>query len=562
MTIVFVTFESEFAPLGGLAAVMRVLPKKIACVEPGTCFTLVPFFREITKCHKQMFNQIHSTGTCLTIPFGKKKKKVEIFKHVDSQGFTTYLLDAPGFFTAPCDCCNPPSPSSPCNPYLNPSNPKQLLMDALFLSKAVPYVLVQLGYTSNLILHLQDWETAMVALTMKEMPALESATCFLTLHNSYDAPIRKDEFCKISSRTLPGSTVLRKMIPLIDSPLLTVSQHFARELTRDSLHTAVYAPHLVRFIKRKGILGINNGSFGTSSLPPAAMKAARNEDFQPLLKEKARYRQEMIHALESYRPAGAWGHLDFAGFDGPVFFFFGRDDPRQKGYDVAAAAIARMPKGKAKYIFSPIPGDEGIQGLEFLKRLAHRRPGEVKVFPFRMQQGYSELQKGSSFLVMCSFYEPFGGATEGYAAGTPVVARATGGLVQQVCPYSCRSLTLVVQHLVKPYHASLEHPSGILFREPRLPAHDTIEGWRAIVACRYWPKEDRVVQRLRIPLFRAIVRKAKQALLDAGALYSDDPMGYARMISHGARMLESFSWESSVQQYHLLYTHLSEKKSL
>jgi|GEM_PF-4115123 len=54
MTIVFVTFESEFAPLGGLAAVMRVLVKKIACVGPGTCFTLVPFFGKLqnvtTRC--------------------------------------------------------------------------------------------------------------------------------------------------------------------------------------------------------------------------------------------------------------------------------------------------------------------------------------------------------------------------------------------------------------------------------------------------------------------------------------------------------------------------------
>ncbi len=29
-SVVFVTFESEFAPLGGLAAVMRLLPKRMA----------------------------------------------------------------------------------------------------------------------------------------------------------------------------------------------------------------------------------------------------------------------------------------------------------------------------------------------------------------------------------------------------------------------------------------------------------------------------------------------------------------------------------------------------
>ena len=139
--------------------------------------------------------------------------------------------------------------------------------------------------------------------------------------------------------------------------------------------------------------------------------------------------------LTEYQPDQAWGSLNFDNDNGPIFLFFGRDDPRQKGYDVAAAAIEKIPKGKAKYIFTPIPGDEGLEGLAFLKRLARKRPGEVKVFPFRMERGYMELQKGASFLVMCSLYEPFGGATEGYVVGTPVVARATGGLVQQVCPY-------------------------------------------------------------------------------------------------------------------------------
>ena len=74
-----------------------------------------------------------------------------------------------------------------------------------------------------------------------------------------------------------------------------------------------------------------------------------------------------------------------------------------------------------------------------------------------------------------------------------------------------------------------------------------------IVECGYWPDEDRVVHRLTIPFFRAIVRQANQALRDAMTLYSHNPMGYARMIYHGANLLESFSWESTVQQYHLLY---------
>ena len=233
---------------------------------------------------------------------------------------------------------------------------------------------------------------------------------------------------------------------------------------------------------------------------------------------------------------------------GPIFVFFGRDDPRQKGYDVAAAAIEKIPKGKAKYIFTPIPGDEGLKGLAFLKRLARKRPGEVKVFPFRMERGYMELQKGASFLVMCSLYEPFGGATEGYVVGTPVVARATGGLVQQVCPYPSTCLTDEVRRVASPYHESFDAPSGFLFREPTLKRNDVIAGWRKIVECDYWPEGDRLTDRAGTLLFDQMVEQASQALLDAIDVYTQSQETYATMIHNGFKMLNRFSWDDSVKK--------------
>jgi hypothetical protein len=66
----------------------------------------------------------------------------------------------------------------------------------------------------------------------------------------------------------------------------------------------------------------------------------------------------------------------------------GRDDPRQKGYDVAAAAVEdyltlnqRKPEC-AQFLFFPIPGDEGLAGLGFLRELADRFPEHVLAFPF------------------------------------------------------------------------------------------------------------------------------------------------------------------------------------
>ena len=557
-TVVFVTFESPFAPLGGLAAVMRELPRRMAQAEPGDCFTVTPFFREITRCRRRLFDGIRSTGHTVPGRFGGQLHLVDIFEHVDGGGFRTVLLDADDFFNAPCDCGNPPAPEAPCNPYLDPAHPDQLLQDALFFCAAVPKALVALGCERDLVLNLQDWEAAAVALTVRQEPHISSAACVLTVHNPYDKPLSDAGLGKISARRLDGPTLLAKMIPLLAGPLCTVSDNFAAELTADPLHTAVYAPHLQRRFDEQGIVGVNNGLFSQLDFPPEAIDAARQGEFDMILAEKRQRRESLVQVLREYTPREAWGSLDFSGFDGPIFLLFGRDDPRQKGYDVAAAAIRQIPKGKARYVFTPIPGDEGLDGLSFLKALANDRPGEVKVFPFRMAQGYIELQRGSSFLVMCSFYEPFGGATEGYAVGTPVVARATGGLVQQVAPYTSGSISPAARRLAAQFHQPGAPPSGFLFREPDLPLADVEAGWRTIVDCAYWPAGDRVADRAGTPLYDAMVRQAAWALLDAIDLYVHDQPSYARMIYRGFDMLDRFTWESAVEKYRRVYDQVCD----
>jgi glycogen synthase len=552
-TVVFVTFENEFAPLGGLAAVMRELPRRMAQAEQGRCFTVTPFFQDITRCRPKLFAEIHSTGHTFGVRFGDRRHEVEIFQHLDKDGFRTFLLDSADFFNAPCDCGNPPAPQAPCNPYLTPSDPGQLLQDALFFCAALPQALVELGQTENLVLSLQDWEAACVALTVREEPRISSAACILTLHNPYDKPLSDADLGQISERRLVGPTVLARVIPLLDGPLCTVSENFAAELISDPLHTAVYAPHLQGLFKERTVVGVNNGLFSQLDFPSAAIDAARRGDFSHILAEKQGRREALIAVLQEYTPREAWGSLDLSDFDGPIFLMFGRDDPRQKGYDVAAAAIRHIPKGKARYVFTPIPGDEGLDGLGFLRKLAHDRPGEVKVFPFRMAQGYKELQRGCSFIVMCSLYEPFGGATEGYAVGTPVVARATGGLVQQVAPVTSATISIPARRLADQFHPRNAPPSGFLFREPNLSRAEVEAGWRTIVACAYWPGGDRVADRVGTPLFDAMVEQAVHAFRDAIDLYTDDETGYADLITNGFGMLDLFPWDRAVRKYQRIY---------
>ena len=554
-TLVFVTFETEFAPCGGLAAVMKIFPKQLTKTE--SCCTIGPYFENVTS-KKPISAQIRNTGVEYALRFRGSSHVVRVLEHTDDNGYTTYLLQSDGYFTAPTD------------PYINPGNPEKLLYDSLFFCAAVPEALAALGKTSDLVLHLQDWESASVAHTVKRGQSIESAACILTLHNPYDRGMNEADAGLISAQDLPGETVLTRIIPLVDGSLSTVSRNFADELTNDPLHTQVFADHIQELFKSKGIVGVDNGLFGKHQFPFSddAHHKAKQRDFSLLQKEKWERRIALSKTIEKYLrdisgnpDTRVWGEgLELSDPRLPVFLFLGRDDPRQKGYDVAAEAIRAIPAGKARYIFTPMPGDEGFDGLNFLKNLAEERPGEVMVFPFRLDpEPFMALQRGSSFMAMFSLYEPFGGANEAYLAGMPVVARATGGLVQQTIPHKSSILSPYGQQLIKKYHGRGGKPTGFLFREPSLK--NDVDGWQKIVDCAYLHRDqgtDRIEDRRGIPLYDEMVRRAGQSLEAAIELYSSDQDAYAEMIYNGFKMLDNFSWDRAIIEYRRLYNSVCE----
>jgi len=135
------------------------------------------------------------------------------------------------------------------------------------------------------------------------------------------------------------------------------------------------------------------------------------------------------------------------------------------------------------------------------------------------------------------------------------VARATGGLVQQVVPHAtCMKnealLSLYGRQLVPHYHVMQSPATGILYRE-QVSFADEVEGWRDIVDCGYWeqnPKGDRIHERQNILLFQKMVSSAVAALRLAIGIYADQPQ-YAAMIFNGWQMLANFSWQRAVASY-------------
>lgn len=578
--IIFVAFETEFTSYGGLGAVMKLLPKEIGEQQ---CALLSPLFKHIIDLDRLKRDQLIKKATPLFtfhVLIRGAAYPVEVIEVVQRDGLKLYFLSSPEFFQAPDNpYVNPSNPALPLDPYRNPANGEKLTEDSLFFSIAAPTALVELSKAGHLpdrdlILHLQDWETAAVAQAVKRTqtaPALTSIRCVLTIHNPYDKPLHElnsPRVCDFATHLgiELNRSILEQVIPLLDAPVSTVSVGFAHELRNEVLYTQVFCPHLQKAFKTRGLVGIDNGIFGAPAFPLSseALTKAQQGNFTVLQSDKWAKRIQLAEVMGAYQQqlakggkAVTWGGpLDLRDPAIPVFFILGRDDPRQKGFDVMVEAIRSLPRGAGRYIFAVMPGDEGLLGLNFMKRLAEERPDEVCVFPFRLEKTVFEaLRKGSSFLVMGSLYEPFGAANEGYLSGMPVVARATGGLVQQVVPHAtCMKnedlLSLYGRQLVRQYHVTQSPPTGILYRE-QVSFADEVEGWRGIVDCGYWdqnPKGDRISERQHILLFQKMASSAVAALRLAIGVYADQPH-YAAMIFHGWQMLANFSWQRSVAAY-------------
>jgi glycogen synthase len=411
----------------------------------------------------------------------------------------------------------------------------------------VPYLIASLGIKGDVLFHAQDWETACIALTSMlavRDTILQSTRTVLTLHNSFDAELPESIMRTWFGRGFEGKTVLQATIPFLDAPVITVSASFARELTLDPLQRKHFIPHLQLLLHNTAVAGIEHGLFGSGKIPfkKSVIHSALKGRGAELLQEKKEFRKALIDEIGSRKERTITGTIQFHQNqpNPPIFFMMGRLDIMQKGFDVIFHAFPRLKRGSAKLIFCPslAPGQPaGV--LDFFKRIALQRDGDIAIWPFRLdREEYKRCLQGASFLIMRSLYEPFGAATEGYMNGTPVIGRATGGLVSQIISMK------PVDSIQDDSNQSL-HATGILFREKYLPDPER-NGWRALL-------QTPLNRRMEIPLYRSMVDAAAQALNQAIQMYHHD-QDYARMIVNGIHHLKHFQWALSARSYRAVYT--------
>lgn len=538
--LVFLSFENGLASLGGLATVTRYLPRSLA--DAGEEVTLVtPLHRDHPHVRKALASgELDTVWADRHLELGEIKASVTCCRHL-REPFPTYLIGVEGFFTAKE------------NPYAY-ADKGDLTRDALAFCTAVPTVLRELGLTENVVLHANDWETALAGITSKigiVRGLLGSAATVLTLHNAFDAGLDSRAACEFMGRPPAGDTVLKSAIPFLDAPLVAVSVAFAHEMCHDPFVQAVLTGHLRRHLSMNPPVGIDNGLFGVRKSPfsKGALTQAGNGAYGKLLAEKRVLRKRMVREICRATDHRIRGRLDLDDGDDttPVFFMSGRLDLVQKGFDLVFHAFREIERGSAKLFFSPSEVREGeAPAFRFFEMCAEECAGDIAIWPFRIpDERYNLLVSGAGFLLMPSLYEPFGAATEGLLHGTPPLVRGTGGLWTQVDTVLPCHIPGFYGGVLQPAH---ERPTGIVFREQTSPGLSV--DWHSILR---EPPERRILA----PAYRDIVDAVRDTLR-AAIKISADPEEYGRLVLNGVQAVSRrFKWSRTAERYQRVYDCVS-----
>lgn len=549
----FVTYETPFAPCGGIQAVMGYLPHHLREVAKEPVLVISPFHYKMPETNSLATD---SLGRCEVVFEGET---VALDFRVSEQDGISWI-----FLRADNNELFAGFPHPYCLAGDTARNARLLLRDSLLFGIGVERLL-EIHYRTCDVL-LQDWEAATTALAAASRGI--GRRLFLTLNNSYDTEADDSTLAAagLDPATCPGTTVLQRALTVVQPTVLTVSEQFAIDLLEDPFQARVMAPHLGGALQGR-LAGVDNGPFVPLAPEEDVLRRARDGDWEPLRSWKRARKRAALSALRGLaaspdptRPV--WGDLGrfSEGEDAVWFLMAGRDDPRQKGYEVAVEAARRLLRGtaNARFLFFPIPGDEGLPGLEFLRQLVLEHPDNVLALPFRWDEGFFDALQGATYGLMPSFYEPFGMANELYLSGVVGICRATGGLLQQIVPLRhldgepLASFSPAVEAQLAGRRDERAAPTGLLFREPDGIA-SALDDWNCLNAAEYElgaGANNRLVERWKYALFREMTGALLQALRDGMKICTERPDLYFEMLVAGITYIEaSFSWTRAAQQY-------------
>jgi probable addiction module antidote protein len=590
LSVVSLTWEHALVKSGGVAAVGLRLGEALKNYRPRDTFAKgFPQVFRLSPLHRKLFPEKAFASllqvTRTRVLFDGETIDLNVFR-LSINDDEWYLFEDASQRFLQADGGRPRGTGIGTDPYFYSAETTReerdglnsfLLRDVLFAAKAVPAVLAALGLTENLVVHAHDWTFALVALTIKQELAhhgglLKSAVTVLSLHNPFDHVVRtpaENQLAKLAPGTpderwafpFEVRTGVRKVVPdtvlecalgLLDGPVALVSPGFAAEASgtrqspRDPILRFHFAPHLASPLRYQGVVGIQNSNFYPEKewalyRPELVDAVLVRGDASPILDEKRQRRNRLIKSLPP-KPGPrlkVMGSLEPIGEDTVLFHMFGRFDPCQKGFDVFAHAITRYLEAHrdadVRFLLTPL-----INGLEpdaFYQQLdtLANSPGSIAVGRVLVTDGFLEaikqVQAGVCWSVWPSFYEPCGSGTEPFAMGTPVIARAVGGLPRQLV------------------HEESGDYCGLLYRE-NVPAEvDDRTSWPEIENAKS-PSE-----RLNSKLYNAMTDALVAKIGEAVDIRRNQPEKYARMLARTTQQVQDpfFSAERFADDYWALY---------
>jgi glycogen synthase len=194
----------------------------------------------------------------------------------------------------------------------------------------------------------------------------------------------------------------------------------------------------------------------------------------------------------------------------------------------AIESLLETPGFKACFVLTSMVGDAPQEFVDDLQTLAGTYPEHVVVYPLRMEQGYSQTQAGCTFSLWPSMYEPFGAVSEFLLRGTPVVARATGGLRQQVVNFDRKT----------------GNGNGVLYHSPT--SKPGASDWRLL------QRELNPRNRMNYRIYREQVNELAVAIRTAVDVFKD-PVAYGRLLSNVHDSVAGYSWARAEKEYASLY---------
>lgn len=414
LDIVFVSSEAApFSKTGGLADVSASLPQALAKLN-HKLYVFLPFYRQTKEKNYAFFDE----GLRLHVNLGNKSIAYSLLR-LARKKVTFYFIQQDEYFD---------------RQYIYGGPGGEYEDNALrfaFFSKAVLKSIQYLRLKASLI-HCNDWQTALVALHLRETrefkEALKSVRTVFTIHNLlYQGIFPKDTLAAIGLDwkffhpeylEFYGKINFMKAGLLYADILTTVSKNYAREI-----QTPAYGEKLDGLLKKRGkdLYGIVNG-VDYSHWNPA------NDDFI-----KAKYDKDNLDGKQACKE-DLLKQVGLAADSQTLVFGNVSRLVGNKGIDFIIKLIPYIAQHDERLVVLGY-GDEYYHAA--LQRLKQQYPAHIAI-----KIGYDEelshkIEAGCDIFLMPSLYEPCG-LNQLYSLkyGTIPVVGAVGGLEDTVIDYN------------------------------------------------------------------------------------------------------------------------------